>query len=131
KFRTSGQFSLWILLGSSLLISIVLLLKAWKGIPTEQLTRDPNAIFDAPLYVGFLSQVGIFIWAATAMICLYSSQLLPPAPPYVETRRYFFMAGCLLLLLGLDDAFLLHEQFFPFIGIPENLVYVMYAGLML
>ncbi len=131
NFRASRQFALLILLGSSLLIGIIMLLKAWKGIPTEQLTRDPNAIFDAPLYIGFLSQVGIFIWAAAAMICLYSSQLLPADERHTEERHYFFRAGCLLLLLGLDDAFLLHEQFFPFIGIPENLMYVTYAGLML
>lgn len=130
KFRKSGQFALLVLLGASFFIGVVLLLKAWKGIPTEQLTRDPNAIFDMPLYVGFLSQVGIFIWAATAMVCLYSSRLIPREARNAETRRYLFMSGLLLALLGLDDAFLLHEQFFPFIGIPEKVVYGIYAGIM-
>lgn len=99
--------------------------------PSEHLTRDPNAIFDMRLYIGFLSQVGIFFWASAAAVCLYSGALLAAQPRRAATRHFLYSAGLLSILLGLDDAFLLHEQFFPYIGIPEKAVYVIYGCLML
>lgn len=131
KFRSSCRLGLLVAAGSAVLIGIVLLVQAWKGVPFEQLTRDPNAIFDMPLYIGFLSQAGIFLWAAAAAICLFGGAVLASRPDHTATSRFLYAAGLLSMLLGLDDAFLLHEQFFPFIGIPEKAVYVMYACLTL
>jgi hypothetical protein len=131
KFKSSYRLGSLVAAGVGVLIGIVLFLKVWKGMPSEHLTRDPNAIFDAPLYIGFLSQVGIFFWASAAAVCLYSGALLAAGPSNTVTRGFLYSAGLLSMLLGLDDAFLLHEQFFPFIGIPEKVVYVIYASLML
>ncbi len=41
------------------------------------------------------------------------------------------VSGMLALILGLDDTFLLHEVFFPYLGISEKLIYVSYAGCVL
>jgi hypothetical protein len=98
---------------------------------SEHRTRDPSAIFDMPLYIGFLSQVGIFFWASTAAVCLYSGALLAAQPRNASTKHFLYSAGLLSILLGLGDAFLLHEQFFPYIGIPEKAIYVIYGCLML
>lgn len=131
KFHSSCRMGLLVAAGGAVLIGIVLFLKAWKGVPSEHLTRDPNAIFDMPLYIGFFSQVGIFFWAFAAAISLYSGALLAAEARHLVTKRFLYSAGLLSMLLGLDDAFLLHEQFFPFIGIPEKAVYAIYACLML
>ncbi|HEY4542466.1 MAG TPA: hypothetical protein VIG66_08855 [Noviherbaspirillum sp.] len=111
---------------STALLAIVLLLQVWRDIPTEHLTRDPNAIFDVQMYIGFLSQAGIFVWAATAGICLFCARIAS-ARAAIELARFALAAGLVTLLLGLDDAFMLHEQFFPFLGIPEKMVYVLYG----
>lgn len=131
NFHSSCRLALLVAAGSAFLIGIVLFLQAWKGVPSDHLTRDPNAIFDMPLYIGFLSQVGIFLWSAASAVCLFSGALLASRPGNVVSSRFLYAAGLLSMLLGLDDAFLLHEQFFPFIGIPENAVYAIYACLML
>lgn len=131
KLRSSSVLFGLVLIGSTIVIGIVLALKIGLGIPSEILTRDPDALFDVPLYYGFLSQVGIFFWAASAAICIYSYSLLSSAPANAEFKKFFLASGMLSLLLGIDDAFMLHEQFFPFIGIKEKLIYLTYIGLVL
>lgn len=131
RFHASYRLSAWIALGAGLLLGLLFVLKAWRGMPTEQLTRDPNALFDAPLYVGFLSQAGIFFWAAAAALCFFTALLIARDDLQKEERYFLVSSGLLTLMLGLDDVFLLHEQFFPFIGIPENVVYAVYGGITL
>lgn len=128
RFHASIRLAFWIALGAALLLGMIFMLKAWKGMPTEQLTRDPNALFDAPLYVGFLSQAGIFFWAGAITMCFYTAWLVPAQGMKKEVRYFLVSSGLLTLMLGLDDVFLLHEQFFPFIGIPEKAVYAAYGG---
>jgi len=131
-----GFRSTWPLVGgvfiiSAALIGVVLLLHFWKDIPFGTLTGDPAAIGGDPLYTGFLSQVGLFFWSAAAAVSLFSAAVLSPHPDAVELRRFLLASGLLTLVLGLDDAFLLHEGLFPYFGVPEILVYATYAGAVL
>ncbi len=120
-----------VLLVSAMLLCAVFVMMVWKDIPSGSLTRDPSTVFDGQLYIGFLSQIGIFFWAAAASICLFSAQVAFFKSTDSETPKFFLYSGLLSLLLGFDDVFLLHEHFFPFLGIPEHAVYVGYAGCML
>jgi len=54
--------------------------------------------------IGFLSQVGIFFWAAAVAICFYTV-LLVPAQEWQKEVRYFLVSSGLVTLmpmLGLD-----------------------------
>lgn len=117
---------------SAVLMSVVLLLHFWKGISIDRLTCDPTAVVKAPSYTGFLSQVGILFWSASAAICMFSAKVLSRHPDNLETKSFLFVSGLLTLVLCLDDVFLLHEQFLlSFFGIPEKVVFIGYAGFML
>ena len=116
---------------SASLIGVVLLLHYWEGIPYGKLTRDPAAIFGAPLYIGFLSQIGIFFWSASTAVCIFSAKILSRHPDFLNIKRFLYVSGLLTLVLGLDDAFLLHEKFFPRIGVDETIVIVIYGGCVL
>lgn len=121
-----------ILVVSAVPLSAVLVLHFWKGIAIGNLTRDPTGVAGAPLYTGFLSQIGIFFWAAAAAVCLFSVKVLPRQPDALEIKRFLVVSGLLTLVLGLDDVFLLHEKFLPnYVGVPENAVLVSYAGFVL
>lgn len=120
-----------VLLASAILICAVLALMVWKGMPSGSFTRDPSTVLDGQLYIGFLSQIGIFFWAASASVCLFSAWLCSFGTSSVEAGKFFFYSGLLFLLLGLDDVFLLHEHFFPFLGVPEHVVYFGYEALVL
>lgn len=77
--------------------------------PVGVFTRDLVGIFEAPVYYGFISQVGVVLWsscvAALALVVVLAHrgviarECLAPA--------WFF--GLLTLWVLLDDAFLIHD----------------------
>jgi hypothetical protein len=129
--RSSWRMIGLILSVSAVLVGVVLLLHFSKGIPYGKLTRDPLTIVGAPLYTGFLSQIGIFFWSASTAVSMISAKVLSRHPESLKSKRLLFDSGLLTLVLALDDVFLLHEAFFPYFGVPEEAVFVSYAGCML
>lgn len=116
-----------VLLISGVFLGIVLLLHTIEEIPIADLTRDPVAIADMRAYIGFLSQAGIFFWSGTAMVCLFCATALPCHAITDNLRRFLLVSGLFTLCLGLDDAFLIHEEILPHFGIRQRLVLSTYA----
>ncbi|MFP4228375.1 MAG: hypothetical protein ACLFTE_06065 [Salinivenus sp.] len=111
-----------------LLLAAAGLFAAARGIPAATLFRDTTAVVNAPLYVGALSLVGLFLWAATAAICLFTAALLWRHPSRSPERTFFLGAGLLTAVLLLDDAFLFHESIAPDdLGISGSAVYAAYG----
>jgi hypothetical protein len=100
-----------VLIVSALAFSAVFLLHWTQDVPFGNLTRDPTAIMEAPFYTGFLSQLGIIFWAATAAISLFSATVI--APTFASEKRFLYASGLFILMLAADDLFLLHEGLFP------------------
>lgn len=114
---------------SMILMGTVLAVHFWKGVPIGDLTRDPLEVMDGAIYIGFLSQVGIFFWAASATVCLFAASVIAGGAGIHKLKSFFLAAGVLSLYLGLDDVFELHEHLFPRIGVSEKIVYVSYVGI--
>ena len=132
QFRSVRPTLALIALISAFLLGVVVFLHYWKELPIVALTSDPLSVAGMPIYLGFLSQIGIFIWAATAAICLFTAFVLTSGKSDIpHLNRFLILAGLLTLWLGLDDVFILHEKFFPKIGVPQDLVLGVYAGLAL
>ena len=68
RFRLTMPFIGVILLISAVLLGSVLFLHFWKGIPLAKLTRDPLAVGQMPVYIGFLSQRPL-LFASLAVPC--------------------------------------------------------------
>jgi hypothetical protein len=115
---------------AAVLIGAALALHFWKGVALADLTRDPVTTFQAAPYVGLLSQVGILLWAAAATVCLFGARMLAGRAGVADVKRFLFVSGLLTLVLGLDDAFLFHEEFVPRVGVPQGLVFVVYGALL-
>ena len=128
QLRTNGRAIGAIVVVSAGLLGLLLLLHHAGGVPISDLTRDVNAIAGVPLYAGLLSQIGILLWAAAAAICLFSAAVLPKDERRRPLRQFFVASGLLTLLLGLDDAFQLHEALLPTLGVPDAVMYVGIAG---
>lgn len=123
------QKSKYYLLIGSIIIAIVLgateLIHQFRGIPYEDLTRDPNAISQKPKYIGFVSQVGIFFWFGAVSICIVSAILLKRLagnPLHIQFFRFFSFFS---FVLGVDDVFMLHDES-AHRGINEKVVYIIY-----
>jgi hypothetical protein len=111
---------------SALALAVVFFFHFGHGVSFGHLTRDPTAVMEAPFYTGFLSQFGIIFWSATASICLFSGVVASPL--LSAEKKFLYASGLFILLLAIDDLFLLHEGLFPqHLGIPEMVVYAAYA----
>ncbi len=116
---------------ASVLLGMVFVFHHTLGIAFGDLTRDPSAVYEFSFYIGFLSQTGIFFWAAAATACLLAGAIFLRLPDRRQMAAFFFASAFLSLMLGLDDVFLFHEVVYPHFGIPEKVVYGIYAALVL
>ena len=127
RFRSILPLICIILIASALFIGLVLLIHFKYEIPIGKLTRDTTAIGKIPPYYGFLSQIGIFCWFESVAICIFSAVILSLEIDKLKFKSFFFISGFLTLLLGLDDAFLLHEKLLPALGFSEKVMFAIYA----
>jgi hypothetical protein len=129
-FKSTTSAILLILGISGFLISPVVLLHNFGGVEFDELTRDPVAFLGGSVYTGFLSQVGILLWAAVSSICIFGSYCLPKIAQSSNIKNYLLASGLITLMLGLDDAFQIHENLSTHFGIPEKLVFLCYIFFM-
>ena len=129
QIRANRKWILLIFLTSSFLIGLLLLLRIWKDVPISYLTRDLAYTAEVPFYTGFFSQLGIFFWAGSATLCLFSAHMKWLGQIEIDPLKMFlFYSGLLSLLLAFDDIFLLHEEVFPvYFGISELIVFGIYG----
>jgi hypothetical protein len=89
------------------------------GVSFWYLAADIATALDAPVYVGFVSQVGLILWSAAAGVCLVTGTVLRSR----RSRRageFYLASGSLTIVLMVDDAFLFHDEVGPkALGIPE------------
>ena len=76
RFKSTKIEFTAVLVLSSFLILLLLLGHYVKGIPMGEMTRDLSAVAGVSFYSGFLSQLGLFFWAASAAICLFVAKAI-------------------------------------------------------
>ena len=85
-----------------------------------EVIRDPVQQTDVSSWLGFLSNLGVFMTAAAAVICLFIFSTGLSASRL--KRECLFLVGLLSALLAFDDFFLIHDRY-----IDERLCYLAYA----
>ncbi len=99
-----------------------------KRIPLRNIFSDPASIINFHPFLGFMSNLGILIWAATAAICFYSAALVRNKGGSREFSSFFQFAGLLTTVLMLDDLFLFHDWLAPkVLHIPQIIVLIAYG----
>ncbi len=102
------------------------MLNIWGGIGFDELTRDPISFLGGSIYTGILSQFGILMWAAVSSICIFGSYSLPKSAKNRRIKNFLFTSGLITFVLGIDDAFLLHEKSSTYFGFSEKLIFLFY-----
>jgi hypothetical protein len=103
--------------GYAVLALGVLVLRA-AGVEVVDLFRDPpelSPFLRAHPWKGALSMVGALAWAAAATVCLFAGAVLRARTGPSPRSTFLLATGGLLLLFGLDDAFVVHEDLAPFL----------------
>lgn len=106
----------------AMLFVIVIAVRLTTGIAIAELVRDPISFTELPLYTGSLSNLGIMIWSGAGAICYFAWGMLRSRSVDRQVSGFLLTSGIFTTILVLDDFFLLHEEVFPEIGIPQNLV---------
>lgn len=115
-----------------LTLGILVVINLQTGIKIAVFTRDPLQITNAPFYYGFVSNLGILLWAASAAVCLFSFAIIYKDGLNGEWPTFLLFSGLLTSWLLLDDLFLFHEEVFPnYLNVPERVMPILYIMLIL
>jgi hypothetical protein len=127
--RVPRRYLIW-------LAAVLVFVGAAVGLDSEvggigKLTRDAVTVAGGlPFWTSALSTAGLMMWAAAAAVCLLTASVLWSGGG--DSGRFFLAVGAFIALLGLDDAYLFHEEVAPFhLKLPERLVQATYVVLVL
>ncbi|GAB4544162.1 MAG: hypothetical protein Tsb0014_38140 [Pleurocapsa sp.] len=117
----------------TILVLLLIGFISWQtDIPIMDFTRDPLSIVDAPVYLGFLSNIGILFWAAGATICFFAAAIINQIKHKTINFYFLLFAGVITTILLIDDFFLLHEEVFPkYFDLAESQAFLIYLLLVL
>lgn len=120
---------------AAVLVPTGVIIAAWlqPWVPVAELLRDPLAVAQLSerccrSHFGFISNLGVLVWWASAAVCLFAALVLVGQVGRLEDCRFMAAAGVLTGFLTIDDLFLLHDHVLPNRGVPEKLTYGTYAA---
>jgi hypothetical protein len=122
KYIKTEMATLYFYLIGVIILIVTYFICQFKNIPLALLFRDPTSSGGLPFYAGWISSLGVVFWTAGSSIMLFSSYFLKN----IE-KRYFLSLGILMMLLLIDDFFMLHDGLFGVLHIPEIFMYSLYA----
>ena len=121
--------SMFIALGG---IGSTIFLSYLTGHPLRKLTKDPAQVLHFQVYIGWLSNLSVWLWIIAATFCLFGSEILRRQGNTPTSAHFMRISGLLNLFLAFDDMFLLHDRVFPqFLHLPEKFFYIAYILIIL
>ncbi len=110
-----------VVLPGLLFYGVSLLVLKHHGLTMMEILRDPAQQSGASGFIGFLSNIGVWLWIGSATICLFTFSTQRQQLPRTH-RELLVLTGLLSLCLGVDDFFLIHDRY-----IDEHLCFLAYA----
>lgn len=113
-----------VLTGIAVLVAVELV----ADVPLRKFFIDPVAEFNAPAYIGLMSNFGVVLWAFTAAVGLFGGWVLSGHSQSRKQAWFLGGAGLVSALLLFDDLYLLHEEIIPErLLIPQPVVLAVYG----
>ena len=81
-----------------------------SGFELHQVLRDPAQQTGISSFLGFVSNIGVWLWVSAVAICCFGLITSLSAQPQ-GGRELLMLLSMLSLLLAVDDFFLLHERY--------------------
>ncbi|MEH6746397.1 MAG: hypothetical protein V7670_06135 [Maribacter arcticus] len=94
-----------------------------RGFEIMEILRDPAQQSGASSFLGFLSNIGIWLWVSSASICFFTI-MTSGSKLKKNHKELIFLTGVLSIILAMDDFFLIHDRY-----INQKLCYLFYAFL--
>src|SRR5262245_7279077 len=107
KLRTFFVALYWFPL---LVLFTAALVHRWKGISLLWMMRDPADLANLHPLTGFISNLGILFWSASAAVCVFAWRVLRPSDGPAEFSTFLLCSAVFTTILMMDDLFQLHES---------------------
>jgi hypothetical protein len=91
------------------------------GFSLKDIVRDPAQQTGQSSFLGFVSNVGVWLWVCSGAVCLFSAGLGGFAAEQKQ-KQLLILIGMFSLILAVDDFFLLHDRY-----LPQKPVFIVYA----
>ena len=89
-----------------------------------EILRDPAQQTGQSSFLGFVSNIGIWLWISSAAIAFF--HVVSRSPRVARNRReLLLLVGMLSLLLAIDDFFMIHDRY-----VNQKICYLAYAVLL-
>ncbi len=124
--KTIFRFILLALLPAALFYIVSILTLKGAGFNLVEILRDPAQQSEKSSFLGFLSNIGVWIWVSSAAICFFAAATVRDTKSNSKRKELLLLVGTFSLLLAVDDLFLIHDRY-----INEYLCYAVYAFLAL
>jgi len=101
--------------------SISLLGLSFLGFEIMEILRDPAQQSGESSFLGFLSNIGNWLWVSSAAICFFSISTYY----FIDNNRHkelLFLVGLMSIILAVDDFFMIHDRY-----IDQNICFLTYA----
>lgn len=109
-------------------MSVIFLAVFQTSFTYGELFNDPADVVGFHPFIGMISMLGLFGWAAAAGVSFLTYAVIRQNGS-VQLQRFFLCAGIFTLFLMLDDAFMLHELVLPKgLGIRERYIKMAYLA---
>ncbi len=109
-----------VLVPSVSILLAILAAKLFFGVLFSDFSADPAFLAKMHPLKGSLSNLGVLLWNATTVACLFTAAVLR-ARGARESFRFFLSAGLLSGYLTFDDMFMIHEYLVPrYLGVSEK-----------
>ncbi|MEE9368599.1 MAG: hypothetical protein V3V05_07005 [Pontiella sp.] len=118
KFRRCILFSV---IPAGIFYCIAILALKLAGFTTIQILRDTAQQTEVSSFLGFLSNIGVWLWVSSAAICFYSAFSSSVTLTYPR-KELLLLTGTLSLILAVDDFFMIHDRY-----VNERICYLFYA----
>lgn len=93
----------------------------YTGFEVMEILRDPAQQSGESSFIGFLSNIGIWLWVSASAISFFSV-LTNDFKFNKNLKELLFLTGVLSILLAIDDFFLIHDRY-----IKQEICFIVYA----
>ena len=92
-----------------LILAAILVMRMRYGLTTSAMTEDVASTAGVYPLTGFLSNLGVLLWCATAAVCFFAATLLRRTEAR-ETYQFLLWSAVLSAYLCFDDLFVIHDD---------------------
>ncbi len=98
---------------------------SYLGFGFIEILRDPAQQTGKSSFLGFLSNMGVWLWVSSAAICFFSASNCQPRG-HDKAGELLYLMAMLSMLLAIDDFFMIHDRY-----VNQDLCYLLYAAFVL